>query len=638
MSSATLASLAILKVNVDQGRDYLDYLRPFILQVLCDYNPDPVTDATVRDHIRNDFGLEIPERTVQLVLKRLSRQHPLTRQQGVYRITGQLPNPNISTEKVDADRHIRAVVSGLKEFSKNTARIVESDEDAVNAICSFLAEFNIPCLRAYLRGTAIPAIENHDDALIVLMSKYVLSMQDTDPERFNSLLVVVKGHMLANALLCPDLQQAPKTYKGVTFFLDTPLLVRRLGLEGQAKKQSIKMLVDLLQKLGAKVAVFSHSRDELERVIRGASDYIDSQYGRGAIVMEARRAGTTKSDLLLIAGQLDDRLTDAEINVVLTPNYVEGLQIDDSAFEGTLKDEVAYHNPRAKEDDINSVRSIYVLRAGANPKNVERAKAVLVTSNSGFAQAAFEYGKNHEASREVSSVITDFSLSNMAWLKAPLGAPSLPMAEVIAFSYAALQPSKSLLDKYLIEIDKLEQQGTINERDHQLLRSSEFAQRELMNLTLGDEEALNEQTVSETLDRVAREIKKEESEKYQTEQASHRQTQRELATARLEKQNIQERLYWRCHRRACYCAWAVSLILGALIIAGLVSGIGLTVVNPILGWILVFGVVFFILATIANLFMGTSVAGIHRRVQARCLTWFLKRESVSTGLELDRNH
>src|SRR5690606_8746221 len=106
------------------------------------------------------------------------------------------------------------------------------------------------------------------------------------------------------------------------------------------------------------------------------------------------------------------------------------------AFEGVLKDEVSYHNPRAKEDDINSVRSIYVLRSGTTPRNVEHAKAVLVTSNSGFAQAAFGYGKNHEESREVSSVITDFSLANMAWLKAPLGAPSLPMTEVIAFSYA----------------------------------------------------------------------------------------------------------------------------------------------------------------------------------------------------------
>lgn len=634
MSTATITSLAMLKVNVDQGRDYLDYLRPFILQVLADHKPNLVTDTAIHDHILNDFGLEIPERAIQIVLKRLSRQNLLTLEHGVYRITGDLPDTGITAEKVVADRQIRAVVTGLKEFSKGTTRQIASDDEAVQAICSFLAEFSIPCLRAYLRGTAIPTVEKHDNALIVLISRYVLSLQENDPERFDSFLVVVKGHMLANALLCPDLLHAPKTYKGVTFYFDTPLLVRRLDLEGRAKQAAVENLIVLLLNLGATVATFSHSRDELERVIRGASDYINSPDGRGAIVMEARMAATTKSDLLVVAGQIDERLADAGIKVVQTPRYLKEYQIDEDDFEGVLKDEVSYHNPRAKEDDINSVRSIYVLRSGNSPRNVEHAKAVLVTSNSGFAQAAFEYGKDYKESREVSSVITDFSLANMAWLKAPLGAPTIPVTEVIAFSYAALQPSKGLLDKYLGEIDKLEKQGTITERDHQLLRSSELAQRELMNLTLGEEDALTDHTVTETLSRVTNEIKREESEKYQAEQAKHRKTREELALAQAEKQSVQSKLYWRCLKKAKVCAWVTSTIVGFLLVVGLCASLGLASTNPVLGWILVVASGVLIIVTLGNLIKGKTVAGLHSLVQAHCLTWFLKRESASTGLDL----
>jgi hypothetical protein len=636
MSSSTLTSLAMLKVHVDQGQDYLDYLRPFILQVLVSHKPDPVTDAVVRDHIRTDFGLEIPDRAVQVVLKRLSRQCPLKKELGVYRITGQLPDPRIGAEKADADRHIKAVVAGLKEFSRDTARPISSDDEAVQAICGFLAEFNIPCLRAYLRGTAIPTIDKHDNVLIVLVSKYVLSLQETDPERFDSFLVVVKGHMLANALLCPDLQQAPKTYKGVTFYFDTPLLVRRLGLEGHAKQAAIENLISLLRNLGAKVAAFSHSRDELERVIRGASDYVESPDGRGAIVMEARKAGTTKSDLLVIAGQVDDKLATADIEVVNTPRYVKDFQIDERAFEGVLTDEVSYHNPRAKDDDINSVRSIYVLRSGNTPRNVEHAKAVLVTSNSGFAQAACEYGKNHEESREVSSVITDFSLANMAWLKAPLGAPDLPMTEVIAFSYAAMQPSKGLLDKYLAEIDKLEKQGTITERDHQLLRSSDVAQKELMNLTLGEEDALTAQTVTETLTRVTSEIKKEESEKYQAEQAAHRRTQTELAAERASKKDLQERIFWQCSRKAVRYSWTVAVLVGVVLLSGILAGLGVTSSNKLLGWILAGS---FILATVAglmDLLFDFSVRQMRAKLEKWFLTRMVQRKVAETGLDLGR--
>ena len=328
--------------------------------------------------------------------------------------------------------------------------------------------------------------------------------------------------------------------------------------------------------------------------------------------MDARRSGTTRSDLLVLAGQIDDKLKDARIDVLSTPQYNKDFQIDETAFEKALGDEVSYLNPRAKEHDVNSVRSIYVLRASISPTIVERSKATLVTSNAGFSRAAFQYGQRHEASREVSSVITDFSLANMAWLKAPLGAPAVPMTELLAFSYAALQPSKELLEKYLSEIENLEKQGKITERDHQLLRSSQLAQAELMNLTLGEEDALTEQTVTETLKRVTEEIKKEESNKYR----------------------IQERLYWRCQRRATVCAWCASTIIVVLLTGGLAAGVDLRSNNPIVGWLLVAASGVLILLTLGNLIFGTSIRRLHEGVQSRCLAWFISREAAETGLDL----
>ena len=624
----------MLKVHVDRGQDYLDYLRPFILQVLVAHTPDRVTDAIVRDLIRADFGLEIPDRAVQVVLKRLSRQYPLKKVDGVYRITGELPDPRIGTEKAKAIRHINAVVAGLCEFSKGTAKPIGSPDEAVTAICAFLTQFNIPCLRAYLRGTAIPTIAGQQHPQIILVSTYVLALQNTDPECFESFLVVVKGHMLANALLCPDLQNAPKSYKGVTFYLDTPLLVRQLGLEGEPKQAAVNSLVALLLNLGATVATFSHLRDELERVITGAAQHIESADGRGAIVMDARRRGTTRSDLLVLTGQIDDKLKDARIDVLSTPQYNEDFQIDETAFEKALGDEVSYLNPRAKEHDVNSVRSIYVLRASISPTIVERSKATVVTSNAGFSRAAFQYGQRHEASRDVSSVITDFSLANMAWLKAPLGATAVPMTELLAFSYAALQPSKELLEKYLSEIEKLEKQGKITERDHQLLRSSQLAQSELMNLTLGEEDALTEQTVAETLKRVTEEIKKEESDQYRMERAAHQETQEQLAEQRTIKTLVQERLYWRCRWRSTVCAWCASTIIAALLTGGLAASVGLRSNNPILGWLLVAASGVLILLSLGNLIFGTSIRHLHEEVRSHCLAWLISREAAATGLDL----
>jgi hypothetical protein len=262
---------------------------------------------------------------------------------------------------------------------------------------------------------------------------------------------------------------------------------------------------------------------------------------------------------------------------------------------------------------------------------------VLVTSNSGFARAAWDYGQRYEASREVSSVITDFSLANMAWLKAPLGAPTLPTTEVLAFSFAALQPSKDLLNKYLTEIDKLEKQGRITERDHQLLRSSTLAQEELMRLTLGDEDALTAETVAETLRRVTVEIKKEETSKIVQEQESHLETQNLLIAIAKDRESLQKRIYWRCRRRSQVCAWIPTGVFVLLLSCGFVAGFEVKSLNPLWGLVLVGGTALLLVASAANLLFGTTVRQIHDAVQAKFLTCFLDREAKATGIDFGAN-
>ena len=634
MSSTTLISLAMLKVNLDHGVDYLDYLQPFILQILDEKRPDPVTDETIKEYIRNEFGLEIPSRAIQLVLKRISKKQPLEKNGGVYRITGKVANPGITIQKSSADRHIKSVILGLIEYSQNTSKPIDNEEDGGTDLLAFRSQFNIPCLKAYLRGTTIPDLSGKHETQVVLVSKYVMYLQENSPERFDSFIVLVQGHMLANALLCPDLQNAPKTYKGVTFFLDTPVLIRWLGLEGEHKQKAVQEVIDLVRRLGGSFQLFSHTHDELERVVKNAADYIDAANGRGAIVFEARHTGRTKSDLLLLAGQIDDKLIEEGFTVKDTPEYMNKFQIDEAEFGKLLQDEVSYFNPRAKEFDINSVRSIYVLRAGTSPNSIEKSRAVLVTNNSGFARAAFEYGQKHEESREVSVVITDFSLANMAWLKAPMGAPSLPTTEILSFSYAALQPSRELLNKYLVEIEKLEKQGKITERDHQLLRSSTKAHDELMALTLGEEEALTEETISETLRRVTLAIKSEENEKLHSEKVSHQQTIQSLIAEKKEKKSIQERLYWRCVKRAKNISWGAAIVLAILLLAGIAAGLGLKSSYPSLGWLLIICSGIVTLASTIDVLFSFSVREARNKFEKWLLVILVRRDSLATGLDL----
>ncbi len=562
-NSNTLSSLAMLKVSIDGGRDYLEYLRPYVIQVLVEAPPEIVNDASVADKLRSICGLEIPHRTVHVLLRRLSRDGFLSRSHGVYSVVKQLPAKDISADRAEAGRHIASVIRSLVSFAKQSANRDISEETATDCLIAFLSHFSIPCLKSYLRGTTLPAVNGHSNWQVTLVSQFVNELTEV-PHLFESFMKLVQGHMLANALLCPDLASVSTTYKHVVFYFDTPLLIQFLGLEGSQEKQAIDEMIELVQRLDGSIACFSHTFDELLGAIRGSAEYIDSPRGRGTIVEEARKSGKTKSDLLLAVQNASDLLEASKISIESTPSYVSKnykFEISEEIFASVLKEAVNYHNPRAKDYDIKSVRSIYVLRHGAVPFSLEKARAVLVTNNSGFSRAAYEYGKNFESSREVSPVITDFSLANTAWLKAPQGAPSLPRKEVLAFAYAALRPTTDFWNKVLDEAERLEASGTISSRDHQLLRSSHHVQSELMKLTLGVDDALTEESITTTLSRVSSEIRKEESERLQQSEMARLEAEHKLADQLAKSEAIKQGIYWRCDRRAGREAMAVSILI-----------------------------------------------------------------------------
>lgn len=560
----------MLKINIDDGKDYLEYLKPFILDIISDLEYEVINDEITTKNLLSKFGLEIPRRTVQLLLQRIQKSGVINKKDGCYKVIGTIPQTSILRDKANAERHISSVVEGLIEyFNEHTQSKNEFNEEiAINALLSFLSSFSIPCLKAYLRGTTIPQVTNGKNWKIILVSQFVYYIHKNDPARFESFITLVQGNMLANALLCPDLKYATKSYTDVIFYLDTPLLLQLLGLEGEPWKQAVQELLNLIFKLDGKVACFEHTRDELEKVILKSSEYVTSTNGKGRIVLEARRNNITKSDFLLMVEKIDDYLAEFKISVIKTPPYIEKFQIGEETFAKFLDDEVSYHNPKARQYDINSVRSIYVLRDGYYPSSIEKCKAVLVTSNTAFSKAAYEFGKNHNESREISSVITDFSLANTAWLKAPQGAPSLPQKEVLAFAYAGLNPTPDFWEKILHESEKLEKNNTITARDHQLLRSSSLIQDELMRLTLGEEDALTGQTITETIQRITKEIKSEESLKLLEANEKHDYTKKELDQFKGKMDSLKEKLYWDAEKLAKKDADAIRLFLCFIIVIG----------------------------------------------------------------------
>ena len=572
----TITSLAMLKVNADlQNRDYLDYLLPFVNEAISHLNGKPVNSADVRSEIRARSGLRIPAGPVDLILRRMVRHNLLTSDHGVYYKGPKFQPVDLTSKRVAANQSMTRVINGIVVFAEARGLKPFSTDRAAKALASYLGRFCIECLRTHAQGTALPRIQSPKYEDLFVVNGFIQKALEHDLDLFEDVVVLVKGHMLANALICPDLESLQRKFGDVTFYLDTPFILRLVRAQGEPLYAASIELLELLKRLKANLAVFNHTAQEVHQVLTGCEKLLEQPNARARVVIEMRKAGRTRTDLILIRSGLDAFYGSHGIVRCPTPKHRLSFQIDETILGGALDEEVKYWNTRALEYDVNSIRSIYVLRKGLAPTRLENARAVMVTTNSKLARVAFDYGQQHESTREVSSVITDFSLGNVAWLKAPLTS-DLPRREIIATCYAAMEPPPHLWSKYLGEIDRLRSEGRITAADHEALRLSFRAREELMNLTLGQEEIFSAGTITDILNIVRQEFTREHLEKLDQERAAHEETRSRLLLLETQREEQRKDLFRRAVNFGKFAGNALLMGLTLVLISAALAGATIT--------------------------------------------------------------
>lgn len=538
-NAVTLASLSMLRVRKDVAQqDYVDYLVPFIKHALRATGMAPVTAVDAKALLGREFGLQIPVQAVELVLKRLTRapHNVLQRLSHQWHVVDPNALLDIEPSRSAALRDIALLIERLIAFAQERYDLAWTEAEASGALTAYLGQFSIECLAAFQRNTALPDVPKVGKETLFVVNTFVDECVKRDAADLERLLVVVKGTMLANALLCKDLDYVQQKFAGVTFYLDTPLVLRLLDLDADPRQGGVLDLIGLLKSLQGRVAVFAHTVDE----IRGVLDYYENNISNPTVqhwrIASIRSAGTTGSDIRLLCEKLEETLGEAGIEQEHHVPYNTDYQIDEAILGKVLYDDIPYRNEKGRDFDVNSMRSVYALRAHNRPRRLEDCRAVLVTSNVQLAKTAYEFGRDQEVSREVSSVVTDFTVANLAWLKSPVQHDSLPFMEMAAAAYGALNPSEELWSKVLTVADRLRETGAFSQKDHELLRVSPILQRELMHLTLGSEAAFTPETAQEMLERIKDDLVREQVSRHSEElkaETARLQAERERREAEL---------------------------------------------------------------------------------------------------------
>lgn len=535
-----IASLAVLRVNWDEeGRDYLENFSPFLNEALRASEDDRVSLPDVTTRIRGLVGFEVPQGVVKTLLRRAARRKYVRAQNGVFHIDrGVLPSEPLAKREGDLRRECEALVAKLQAYASETHGVTWSALEAERALLGVVEPFAAPLLHAARRGDrpSAPVAEGSD---LYVAASFVEHAYDRDPTAYAYLESVATGAMLASAVYYEDPSAVAEKFDGLTAYLDTPLLLEALGVNGEQVRAPIVEMIDLMREQGVQVRVLRRTFDETQGVLdaHGAS----TGDRRREVGLGPIRGTLSPSDSRMLATQLEERLEELHVRLAERPDFDERYSMNVTQLEDRLQDAIGYQNPGARVHDVESLVAIHALRRGSRPSRLEKASAVFVTTNTTLARAAHgffceEYGGE---TRRAPVCVTADDFATRLWLKTPNEAPELPTRQLLARAYAALQPSDALLEKYLAEAERLHKTGRVSERDYLLLRSSDDLLRRVTEATLNDPDAFTEGTLDEVRTREVETIRRAASASVDRSNAARVEAERASETLRSDVERAQ---------------------------------------------------------------------------------------------------
>lgn len=514
MSNSLIVSLAFLKVNSDSnGKDYLDNFLPLVAECLRESKDSVVSINNLQNDLKERFGICIPLQVIKSLLSRARKKdYVLLKDHTYYRNEGILCNLSFQNSQTKIQRIYSALIQDFQKFSKEKYEKDLSEQEAEQLILSFISYNQTKIFQGNQDFKILPDYPELNIGNKVIIADYITTVHECNPQVFDYIETIVKGYMIANALYLPDSNISSKKFQKTKIFFDTSFIIFALGFSGDEIRVPCIELLDLLYVNGAQLCCFRHTVDEIKGILNACSNRLgqidDSAFGRSIQFFSSH--GYTASDIKLLISTLERAIESLRIHIVNKPDYyIHQYVINEEELGATLRDKVKYPREGALTRDVDSISSIYRLRKGQSYFCIEDSKAIFVTTNNTLARTINEFYYQDHDNSTVSPCITDYSLTNIVWLKTPTKAPNLPMKRVIADCYAAIQPDDALMARWIREINKLNDRGALIPEDYYFMRFSDEASKALMEFSLGDLDAVSEGTIPEILQRAKRKITEE---------------------------------------------------------------------------------------------------------------------------------
>ena len=569
-------------------QDLVDLISPFVFySVAKTCSPhEKIIKKNVRKRIRTEFGYkDLPVSIIEQVFTRNPRLFQKNGDSFYLQTSLDSHVQEIDNRRVECDEKLKNLGRQIAEYLSLHMRNRKeyTQEEGAKFLQLFFSKHG-----AYLGADKL---EEHLDEIKQYevdynIAKFIFEKKDARDSEYKNIIDLVKGYFLRSAIYLQgeNGELIGNTYDSVSFYYDTPYLLRLLGYKTTEDEESARELHNALKGQNAKFFYFPQTRKEIEGILNAYQRDI----GRWSYVtLEGLDAQNYRpSDVERIKQNWENRLREEfDISIVDKPQYSgECNVIDEDDLKTELEKRVLWHTNTSRDADIESSVSIHMLRNGNESNSIEKAGHVFVTTNSSLAKALSYYYKNKINADAFPLLITDTDLSALTWIKCG-STNDLPELDLLRNAYVATQPTAEMLDKFSDVLDRMQGEGKVTEETAIAIRTYGYTKKQVLYASFDGVEAINENLV-ERIESMLREEYSNEARDDERRKAEKEKAEREhdlLENAR-KRANIAaaKAMDNQLFKERKYAKW-ISIAIIALAIAG-----AIWTLKDFSGWLLVF--------------------------------------------------
>lgn len=487
-------------------KDLLDLISPLVIYSIAKVtSPGEIIDQRrVLEIINSEFGyVDMPAIIIRRVMRRSDHFQKRDKE---YFLKENLDSVVIEVDrrKEECEKKVKTIGTELGTYLEThlKSRSKVSTDAAIADLLGFFSRQGL--------FLGVNRLEEHADDLKgresdYYIAQYLYEKKDANAIEYDYVIDLVKGYFLQSAIYLQgeNGNLISSTYKNVKFYYDTPFLLKLLGYKTEEENNGAVNLHKALESQGGEFFYFPQTQNEIEGILYAyqknigkvshytlerlnEKHYTSSDVERLRCTWESRLQGTYHTNLAARPEYQTKSNGDVDVNYV----------IDENGLRDFLKRCIKWRSEDALNADLESVVSIHKLRGNIKSAEIERCKAVFVTTNTKLAYIVNQYYRENVNGQTFPLIITDSDLAALTWIKCG-SVGDLPEKQLLLNAYMATQPAPELLEKFGQVLEKMESEGKITTEMAVAIRASGYTQKEILLASFEDKDKIDENLILE---------------------------------------------------------------------------------------------------------------------------------------------